>query len=88
MKGGINQMVIFIILSDYFDTGVFGSYSTMKRARMAIENFFEEEEDIVSYADFGAYSYRITTASGKKHIVSIDYDEVDYEFRSGRLKDE
>lgn len=80
-------MNVFVIISDFFDTGLFGAYTTMKRARMAIEHYFHEEPNIASFEDVGDYTYEIHTQNGVMHTVEIASDLLDYEFVSGELKD-
>lgn len=81
-------MNIFVITSDFFDTGLFGSYTTLKRARIAIEHYFYEEPNIVSFKDIGDYTYEIHTKDGTVFYVEITSDCLDYEFTSGKLKEE
>lgn len=80
-------MNIFVIISNFFDTGLFGAYTTMKRARMAIEHYFNEEPNIVSFEDIGDYTYEIHTRDGATFCVEIVSDYLDYEFARGELKE-
>ena len=81
-------MNIFVIISNFFDTGLFGAYTTMKRARMAIEHYFNEEPNIVSFEDIGDYTYEIHTQDGTTFCVEIASDFLDYEFARGELKED
>ena len=81
-------MPIYVVFSNYFDTGVFGVYSTMKRARLAFERFVAEDEDIVTFNDEGGYSYTFTNTFGKTFTAEIAWDILDYEFGSGIEEDE
>ena len=81
-------MNIFIITSDYFVSGIFGTYTTIKRARMAIEHYFNEESNIVSFEDIGNYTYTFTTEIGETYGVKISSDLLDYEFVSGDIKED
>lgn len=81
-------MNIFVITSDFFDTGLFGSYTTLKRARMAIEHYFHEEPNIVSFEDIGDYTYVFYTQDGSPFYVEIASDCLDYEFISGKIKED
>ena len=81
-------MNIFVIISNFFDTGLFGAYTTMKRARMAIEHYFNEEPNIVSFEDIGDYTYEIYTRNGATFYVEIASDFLDYEFARGELKED
>lgn len=81
-------MNIFVVISNFFDTGIFGTYSTIKRARMAVENYFDEEPSIVSFEDIGDYTYEIHTSLNETFCVEIASDFLDYEFVSGTLKED
>ena len=79
-------MNIYVIISNFFDTGLFGSYTTLKRARMAIEHYFHEEPNIVAFEDIGDYTYMIRAQDGTMFYVEIVSDYLDYEFARGELK--
>lgn len=80
-------MTVFVIVSDFFDTGLFGTYSTIKRARMALERYFREEPSIKYFEDVGDYTYEVHTQDGDMFYVEIASDLLDYEFVSGELKE-
>jgi hypothetical protein len=79
-------MTIYIVFSNYFDSGVFGTYSSVKRARIAFEHFLAEDEDIVAFEDLGGYSYQFTTKNGETFSAEIDFDVLDAEFVEGVCK--
>ena len=81
-------MGIFIITSNYFDSGMFGTYSSVKRARIAFEDFLANDEDIVAFEDIDGYSYQFTTKSGATFSVEICYDILDAEFVEGICKED
>lgn len=81
-------MAIYIVLTKYFNSGVFGTYSSVKRARIAFENFLAEDEDIVSFEDLGDYSYQFTTKIGNTFNAEIDFDVLDAEFVEGVCKED
>ena len=81
-------MGIYIVTTNYFITGVFGCYSTIKRARIAFEHFIAEDENIVSFEDLGDYSYRFTTKSGETFSAEINFDILDVEFEEGTYKED
>lgn len=81
-------MAIYVISSNYFNSGVFGIYSSIKRARIALEHFIAEDENIVSVEDLGDYSYQFTTKIGKTFNVEINFDVLDYEFVEGICKED
>lgn len=80
-------MSIFVVLSNYFDNGFFGSYSTLKRARKAIEHFLGDNSDINSFVDLGNYNYQFTTIRGETFGAEIYWDYLDNEFEEHLLSD-
>lgn len=80
-------MNIFVVTSHYFANCIFGTYSTMKRARIAFEDFLANDEDIVSFEDLDDYSYRFTTKSGSTFDAEIFWDYLDDEFEEGICKE-
>ena len=81
-------MNIYVVISNFFDTGLFGAYTTIKRARMAIEHYFREEPNIVSFEDIDDYTYMISTRNGETSAVEIVSDFLDYEFVNGEIKED
>lgn len=81
-------MNIYVVVSNFFDTGLFGSYTTLKRARMAIEHYFHEEPNVASFEDIGDYTYEIHTQDDATFYVEIASDYLDYEFVRGELKED
>ena len=78
-------MNIFVISSNFFDTGVFGVYSSIKRARMAIEHYCKEEPNIANFWDTDSYTYEIITKNDEIFYIEITSDLLDYEFVRGEL---
>lgn len=81
-------MDLYIVISNYFLSGVFGTYSSVKRARIAFEDFLANDEDIVAFEDIGDYSYQFTTKTGKTFRAEIDSDVLDVEFIEGICKED
>lgn len=81
-------MTIYIVHSNYFATGDFGIYSSLKRARIAFEHFLAEDEDIVSFEDVGGYSYQFTTKDGATFGAEICWDLLDAEFVERTCKED
>lgn len=81
-------MNIFVITTNYFDDGLFGTYSTILRARKVIETYLREEPDIVSYEDIGDYTYKFTATNSKEYTAEILYDCLDAEYESGMIKED
>lgn len=81
-------MTIFIVYSKYFSTEYFGVYSSIKRARIAFEDFLVSDEDIVAFEDIDGYSYRLTTKLGETFGAEICWDLLDAEFEQGICKED
>ena len=81
-------MTIYIVSTTYFNSGVFGTYSSIKRARIAFEHFLAEDENIVAFEDLGDYCYQFTTKSGEIFGAEIDFDILDAEFEEGICKED
>ena len=81
-------MVIHIVISNYFESGVFGIYSSIKRARIAFEDFAANDENIVAFEDINDYSYQFTTKNGETFGAEIDFDILDAEFVEGICKED
>lgn len=81
-------MAIYVVFSNYFNSGVFGTYSSIKRARIAFENYLAEDENIVAFEDVSNYSYQFTTKNGETFGAEIDFDVLDAEFEEGICKED
>lgn len=81
-------MVVFVITCNYFYGGLFGTYSSIPRARKVIETYLREEPDIVFYEDIGDYSYKFTTTNGKEYTAEILYDYLDAEYEADMVKED
>ena len=80
-------MNIYVIVTPYMDTGFFGTYSTIKRARLAFEQFLANDENVISFEDVGDYCYHFTTRNGEEFGAEILWDIVDAEFEEGIVSD-
>lgn len=81
-------MVIYTVTTSYFNGNLFGTYSTMKRARQAIEHFFEEDENIAWWVDNDDYSYQFQTNDESLYGIEILANPLDEEFIEGLITDE
>lgn len=81
-------MNIFVVISDYFTNYYFGAYSTIKRARIALEDFLATEEEIISFEDLGDYRYQFTTACDETFNAEIFSNVIDEEFEAGICKED
>ena len=80
-------MVIYTVTTSYFNGNLFGTYSTMKRARLAIEHFFEEDNNITTWEDTGDYGYQFETADGTLYGIEILASPLDEEFVEGLIEE-
>ena len=80
-------MTIFTVVTTFGD-GLFGSYSSIPRARKAVEYFLNEAVDIVSFKDTGDYSYQYTNDKGETFSLSILTDNLDWEFETDEIKED
>ena len=81
-------MSVFVVVTHYMNSGFFGTYSTVKRAQLAFEQFLAEDENITSFEDIDDYCYHFTTVNGEEFGAEILWDIVDAEFEEGMIKDE
>ena len=79
-------MMIYTVISNYFNDGLFGSYTSILRARKAIEYYLKESSDIVSFEDIGNYTYQFTTYKDETFSVIILSNILDWEFEKGAIK--
>ena len=81
-------MGIYIVSTTYLYNGVFGIYSSLKRARIALEYFLANDKDVKSIENLGYYRYQFTTKSGKIFKAEISFDILDAEFVEGICKED
>lgn len=80
-------MTIYTIISNYYGKGLFGSYTSILRARKALEFYLAESEDIVFIEDNNDYTYQFTTRAGETFSAEIISDTLDWEFVEGVIKE-
>lgn len=80
-------MTIYTVVTPVND-GLFGSYSSILRARKAIEYYFNEAVDVVSFEDIGNYTYQYTTDKGEIFSMAILKDTLDWEYETGEIKED
>ena len=80
-------MVIYVVTTPYLNNNFFGTYSSIKRARIALEDFLANDENIISVEDVGNYCYTFTTKNGEQFGAEILWDLVDAEFEEGIVKE-
>ena len=68
--------------------GFFGIYTTIKRARIALERFLADDDDVVAFEDVDNYSYTFTTRNGAQFGAEIMWSEVDEEFNEELIKED
>ena len=81
-------MTIYTVLSNYYGRGLFGSYTSIKRAREALEFYLTESDDIVSIICNDDYTYQFTTHAGETFSAEIVSDTLDWEFVEGVIKED
>lgn len=72
--------MLYIVTSNYFDSGIFGAYASARRARLAFEHFLKNNLCVVSHEDIGHYCYRFIANDNKTYIAEIIFCLVDKEF--------
>jgi len=80
---GLHSMDLYVVVCSYYFTGFFGTYSTIKRARIAFEDAIANDENIVAYEDIDGYAYQFTTKNGETFGAEICCDTLDAEFEEG-----
>lgn len=68
--------------------GFFGIYTTVKRARIALEQFLADDDDVVAFEDVDNYSYTFTTRSGAQFNAEIIWSDIDEEFKERLIKED
>ncbi len=81
-------MNIYVVTTNYFNNGFFGTYTTIKRARMALEDYLATVDDITSFEDVGNYCYQFTSKDGTNYNAEINWDLIDAEFEEGIIQDD
>lgn len=81
-------MTIYTVVSNYYGKGVFGSYTSILRARKAWELYLTESEDIVSIENNDDYTYQFKTRAGETFSAEIVFDTLDWEFIEGIIKED
>lgn len=81
-------MTVYVITTPYLNSNFFGVYSTIKRARIALEDFLASDENIVSVEDLGDYCYQFTTKAGEQFGAEIFWDVLDFEFEKEIVKED
>ena len=81
-------MNVYVITTPYLNNNFFGTYSTIKRTRIALENFLASDENVVGFEDLGDYCYQVTTKDGAVFGAEILWDVVDAEFIEGIVKED
>ena len=73
-------MTIYLVLSGYFNNGILGVYTSVKRARIALEYFLKHDNHIAAFTNLDDYSYHVITKNEEAFNVEIKSDVLDYEF--------
>ena len=70
-------MLVFIVVTKYYDDGILGVFSSIKKAREGILQVFEEDENIADWEDCGDYTYLFVTKNGERNFFTIVSDVMD-----------
>lgn len=81
-------MGVYIVTTNYFMNGFFGVYTTVKRARIALERFLADDDDIIAIEDVGNYAYTFITRNGAQFGAEIVWSDIDEEFKEGLIKED
>jgi hypothetical protein len=81
-------MDLYVVVCSYYFTGIFGVYSTIKRARIAFEDALANDENIVAYEDIDGYAYQFTTKKGETFGAEICWNTLDEEFGDGTCEED
>ena len=81
-------MGVYIVATNYFMNGFFGIYTTVKRARIAFEQFLADDDNVVTFEDVDNYSYTFTTRNGAQFGAEIMWSDIDEEFKEGIIKED
>lgn len=81
-------MDIYIVTTNYFESGVFGVYSSLKRARLAFETFISEDVNIVGFSAKDDCWYEFISVKGETFYAEIQYDILDPEFENELIKED
>lgn len=87
MKGDFT-VGVYIVTTNYFMNGFFGVYTTIKRARIALERFLADDDDIIAIEDVGNYAYTFTTRNGAQFGAEIMWTGIDEEFKEELIKED
>ena len=74
-------MGVYIVTTNYFMNGFFGIYTTVKRARIALEKYLTDDDNVVAFEDVDNYSYTFTTRNGAQFSAEIIWSDIDEEFK-------
>ena len=70
-------MLVFVVVTKYYDDGFLGVFSSILKAREAIMQVFEEDDNITVFEDTGDYTYLFLTKNGERNYFSIISDVID-----------
>ena len=74
-------MGVYIVTTNYFMNGFFGIYTTVKRARIALEQYFADDDDIITFENVDNYAYTFIARNGAQFGAEIMWSDIDEEFK-------
>lgn len=81
-------MGAYIVTTNYFMNGFFGIYTTVKRARIALERFLADDDNVIAVEDVDNYSYTFMTRDGAQFGAEIIWSDIDEEFEEELIKED
>lgn len=77
-------MELCVVVCPYYYEGLFGTYTSIKRAQIALEHNLADNENVISIEVIdGGYAYQFTTKSGETFRAEICINTLDAEFEEG-----
>ena len=77
-------MELCVVVCPYYYEGLFGTYTSIKRAQIALEHNLADDENVISIEVIdGGYAYQFTTKSRETFRAEICPNTLDEEFEEG-----
>ena len=71
-------MVVYVVVSKYYENDILGTFSSLVNAREGIMQVVEADENIIDCEKYSDYTYRVSTKRNGVQFFTILYDVVDY----------
>lgn len=70
-------MNVYVVLTNYFNNGFFGVYSSFEKARTAVYHFVGNDDRIAAFEEIESGCYEIVTHNGNRYSIEIHWDVLD-----------